>query len=189
MKHSILLLLGLLAFPGSAFSHPGHEVSNLASGFSHPFTGIDHLLVMLAVGYWAAHTQNPVRWEVPGLFLLFMLGGVAVGSVIPGMAFVEVAIAVSVLAMGLVILLSASISSLWQLLLTTTFALLHGFVHGQELIATGNGLSSVAGMLVATGILLTAGVYIASFRETLGLRVKRGFATLLTLSGVYLVMM
>jgi len=189
MKKMMLTLLGLLAFPAIAFAHPGHDMANFASGFSHPFTGIDHLLVMLAVGYWAGQSQSAVRWQIPMLFVLFMLGGVALGSMIPGLAFVEVAIAVSVLAMGLVILLSTSINRIWQLVLTTVFAVLHGFVHGQELVAAGNGMAAVVGMLLATMILLSSGVYLASFKDQLGLLVQRGFAAILTFSGAYLLVM
>lgn len=75
-------------------------MANFVSGFSHPFTGIDHLLVMLAVGYWAGQSQSAARWQLPHQFVLFMLGGVVLGAMIPGMAFIEAAIAVSVLAMG-----------------------------------------------------------------------------------------
>lgn len=100
MKKMILTLLGTLAFPAIAFAHPGHDMANFVSGFSHPFTGIDHLLVMLAVGYWAGQSQSAARWQLPHQFVLFMLGGVVLGAMIPGMAFIEAAIAVSVLAMG-----------------------------------------------------------------------------------------
>ena len=187
MKKMLLTILGIVAFPAIAFAHPGHEMANFASGFSHPFTGIDHLLVMLAVGYWAGKSQSSARWQVPMQFVMFMLCGVVLGAVISGLAVVEVAIAVSLLAMGLVILLNTSINRFWQL--TTVFALLHGFVHGQELVAAGNGLAAVAGMVMATMILLATGVYLASFKDQLGLFVQRAFATLLTLSGAYLLIM
>lgn len=186
MKKMMLMLLGTLAFPAIAFAHPGHDMANFASGFAHPFTGIDHLLVMLAVGYWAGQSLSAARWQMPMLFVVFMLGGVVLGSVISGLAFVEVAIAVSVLAMGLVILLNTSINWIWQLALTTIFALLHGFVHGQELVAAGNGLAAVAGMLLATTILLSLGVYLAGFKDQIGLLLQRGLAALLTFSGLYL---
>ena len=66
MKKMLLTILGIVAFPAIAFAHPGHEMANFASGFIHPFTGIDHLLVMLAVGYWAGKSQSSARWQVPG---------------------------------------------------------------------------------------------------------------------------
>lgn len=187
MKKSILMLLGLCAFPAIALAHPGHDVANFASGFAHPLSGIDHLLVMLAVGFWAGQSQTPARWQLPVFFILLMLAGVAMGTVISAMHFVEVAIAVSVLAMGLIILLSTSINRLWQVILTAAFAVLHGLVHGQELTFAGNGLAAVSGMLLATVLLLSAGVYLASFNQRYGLIVKRSLAAVLTVSGAYLV--
>jgi urease accessory protein len=44
----------LLAASGTAFAHPGHDVSGFAAGLMHPFSGLDHLLAMVAVGLWAA---------------------------------------------------------------------------------------------------------------------------------------
>jgi len=185
----MMLLLTMLAFPAISLAHPGHDMASFVGGFSHPFTGLDHLLVMLAVGYWAGQSQTAVRWQIPLQFVLFMLIGVGLGALIAGMAFVEVAIAVSVLAMGLVILLSTAFSRLWQWLLTSVFALLHGFVHGQELVATGNGLLSVAGMLLATVSLLAIGVYLASFKNTIGAVLQRGLAAMLAVSGAYLLIL
>lgn len=189
MIKNMMLLVTMLAFPAMSFAHPGHDMANFASGFSHPLTGIDHLLVMLAVGYWAGLSANAARWQVPSLFVVFMLGGVALGSIMSALAYVEVAIAVSVLAMGLVILLSTAVNRIWQWLLTTVFALMHGFVHGQELVAAGNGMASVAGMLLATAGLLGLGVYLASYKAQIGSLVQRIFAVVLTLSGTYLLLM
>ncbi|MDX1572967.1 MAG: HupE/UreJ family protein [Methylophaga sp.] len=186
MKKIILALSTLLALPAVAMAHPGHDIANFASGFSHPLTGIDHLLVMLAVGFWAGRSQSVGRWQMPMLFIVFMLFGVGLGSVMPVMAFTEVAIAVSLLALGLVILLSFSVNQLWQLCLTGVFALLHGLVHGQELVAQGSGMASVLGLLSATSILLGFGLFLASFKNQIGPFLNRGMGSLLTLSGAYL---
>jgi urease accessory protein len=70
MRTLIALLLALAAFP--ALAHPGHgaEAFGFLSGFAHPFTGLDHLLAMLAVGLWSATTaketliKSPVRPEL-----------------------------------------------------------------------------------------------------------------------------
>ncbi len=49
-------------------AHPGHEHSHnsFISGFVHPFTGLDHLMMALAFGVliWMAHQ----RWKWAGLF-------------------------------------------------------------------------------------------------------------------------
>ena len=57
MRHSTVKFLAavlLLAASSTAFAHPGHNVSGFAAGLMHPFSGLDHLLAMVAVGIWAA---------------------------------------------------------------------------------------------------------------------------------------
>lgn len=52
-----MMVIGILSaiFPTIAYAHTGlGDVSGLVSGFSHPFTGLDHLCAMIGVGLWAA---------------------------------------------------------------------------------------------------------------------------------------
>jgi len=55
---SMVSLYAALVFvvPTAALAHPGtdHSTHHFASGFLHPFTGIDHILAMTTVGMWAA---------------------------------------------------------------------------------------------------------------------------------------
>jgi urease accessory protein len=189
MNKNLLLLLSLLGFPMAALAHPGHEMANLFSGFSHPFTGVDHLLVMLAVGFWAGQSRAQARWQLPLLFIMFMLGGVLLGATISSLPMVEIAIAISVLAMGVVILINTAINRIWQFSLTILFALLHGFVHGQELVTAGSGMAAIAGMSVAAMVLLGMGLLLASYKSQAGLYLQRAMVAVLTLSGTYLLMM
>ena len=45
---------GMLLTPLLAHAHQSAAGHSWAAGFSHPWLGWDHLLVMLAVGIWAA---------------------------------------------------------------------------------------------------------------------------------------
>ena len=46
-----LLVLGA----GPALAHPGHFADDsFSAGIAHPFGGLDHIAVMIAVGLWAA---------------------------------------------------------------------------------------------------------------------------------------
>ena len=72
MLRTISLTVLLLAAAGPAFAHPGHE----GSGFLHPFTGIDHLLVMVGVGLWAsllAARKPAASFLVPAACYTFIL--------------------------------------------------------------------------------------------------------------------
>jgi urease accessory protein len=53
MSHSHFLTAAaaaLLATPLSALAHDGHGASGLAAGFAHPFSGLDHLMAIVAMG-------------------------------------------------------------------------------------------------------------------------------------------
>lgn len=189
MKKSFWLLSILGLFPMAAWGHPGHDLTDFATGFSHPFTGLDHLLVMLAVGFWAGLSMTQARWQVPGVFLIFMLVSLLVGASVSYFAIAEVAVAISLLAMALVIVLRGQITPLIQLLLTTLFALVHGFVHGQEWAYTGDGVSAVVGMLIGSALLLAIGVLLGSYRYQLAQWLRHGMVAALTLSGSYLLML
>ena len=185
MNKSLLSLSALLGFPCVVSAHSVHETASFMNGFLHPLTGIDHLLVILAIGFLAARSTSRVRWQLPVSFAAFMLIGLLMGTILYRPPFIELAIAVSVLAMGLVILLNTQINRLWQFILTTVFALLHGFVHGQELILSDKGSFAIFGMLVTTGLLLTVGLYLGSYKNRIGAYLQQAMVSVLTLGGTY----
>ena len=80
-----------------AFAHPGHNVSGLAAGLMHPFTGMDHLLAMVAVGLWAARGGNRKVWLLPATFMTTLVLGAVIAMQWPSLPMVETGIAVSVL--------------------------------------------------------------------------------------------
>src|SRR5687767_15457481 len=87
-----LLPVALLAlFAGTASAHPGHaghEITGVGWGLAHPFTGLDHLLAMIAVGLWAAQIGGRALWLLPLSFVTSMAVGGALGM--SGMALPQV---------------------------------------------------------------------------------------------------
>ncbi|NOU21118.1 MAG: hypothetical protein HOO93_04885, partial [Methyloglobulus sp.] len=71
-----LPVLLLLAFVGQLFIKL--DFIGWTSGFTHPLTGWDHLITMLAVGIWAAQLRGHAIWMLPLAFVGVMsLGGLA----------------------------------------------------------------------------------------------------------------
>src|SRR3546814_756717 len=167
-------VLALLAAP--AFAHVGVDSgAGFGTGFSHPFGGLDHMLAMVAVGLWAiqlaAKGNTRALWLLPLSFVLPMalgfLGGY-LGLALPG---VELGIAVSVLALGLVVAFSFR-PPLWvAMLFTTAAALFHGHAHGAEMPETAAALSFGAGMVVATALLHVGGIALARLAQRAALPV------------------
>ena len=99
--NSLAIFIGLLlSLPAQAHTGVG-TVHGWVDGLSHPLLGIDHLLVMLAIGLWAAMRGGRSLWLLPMSFLLMMAAGA--GLHFAGLTFdaAEAWVAFSVLASGL----------------------------------------------------------------------------------------
>lgn len=170
MKKQIILGVLLSLVSGLALAHPGHGFSGFASGFMHPLLGWDHLLMMVAVGVWAANMGGKARWQLPLTFVCTMLAGAllgAAGIVIGGV--VESAIAAGLLALGLVLMTRFAVNRTMQLLFTALFALMHGLAHGVELSqgSRSDMMMPLLGMLLATAGLHGLGYMLGMQRHRL----------------------
>lgn len=181
---SACLLLGISNF---AIAHPGHGLENAYAGFMHPLSGWDHLLVMLAVGLWASSIGGSARWQLPLTFMSLMTLGAFLGM--SGIMFtgIETAIAASVMAMGLLLVMSLSINHILRIGVIALFALMHGIAHGTEL-SLNQGLSAFGGMLLATGLLHGVGLFIGSQRLNLAKCAQTSIAWGIMLAGGYMLM-
>lgn len=183
-----LLLLCLNLIPTLAFAHsPSGESVSFQQGWLHPFSGIDHLLAMIAVGVWSAQIGGRALWLMPLAFVGMMLSGFFIGITWLALPFSESGIIVSVLVMGLLITLAARPPLLFSGLLVTLFALCHGYAHGVELPAGAENLPYLLGALLATATLHLLGSAVSAFAQRLqraGL--IRFMGALITLFGGYL---
>jgi urease accessory protein len=161
MKKPILSGLVLALFSSSVFAHSGHGGHGLLAGFAHPFTGADHLLVMLCLGIWAGKIGGVARWHLPLTFMLIMAVSAISGMTLLPAAALEIGIAASVIAIGLLLALSLSVNSAAQFFLAGLFAILHGLAHGAEL-DLAVGIAVIFGMVLATGLLHAAGLLLAA---------------------------
>jgi Hydrogenase/urease accessory protein len=133
--------------------------AGLIAGMLHPFSGLDHLLAMVAVGLWAAQQGGRALWVLPSSFV----GAMAVGAMLgmSGVAFAgaEAGIALSVLALGALVALRRQMLLPLAAMLTGLFALFHGIAHGQEMPLAASPWGYGFGMLAATALLHAAGVF------------------------------
>ncbi|MDX3926920.1 MAG: HupE/UreJ family protein [Shinella sp.] len=159
MIRRILLSLGLLAataMPAFAHLNP-EEHGSFMAGFSHPLFGLDHILVMVAVGLWAAQIGGRALWIVPLAFVGTMAVGfgLAVGGI--DLPFVEPAILASVVALGLLVAMAIRLDTAAAAAIVGIFALFHGHAHGGELGSAG-AMQFGAGFVLATALLHAAGI-------------------------------
>lgn len=158
MKKSIFLaaVMALTASPAFAHLNPA-EHGSFAAGFTHPLSGTDHILAMVAVGLWAAMLGGRALFAVPAAFVgVMLLGFVAALAGLP-VPFVEPAILASVVVIGLLVALALPVSAVAGAMIVGFFAFFHGHAHGGE-IGGAVFLSYGAGFALATILLHAAGI-------------------------------
>ncbi|MDD5277079.1 MAG: HupE/UreJ family protein [Methylovulum sp.] len=165
------ILLSLATLPAHAHTGIG-TVHGLLDGLVHPLVGIDHLLVMLAVGLWAAMRGGKSSWLLPLAFLTAMGAGAGLSSLGITITAAETWVACSVVAAGVLVWRNTRMSSALAVALVAVFALAHGYVHALELTDSADALAYSAGFLLTTAVLhglgLAVGLLAAARVKMLG---------------------
>jgi len=144
----------------SAHAHslaPGAGGGDLANGFAHPLSGLDHQLAMLAIGLWSAQLAGRARLALPLLFAV----GAALGLGSGGLAFpapvATTLLAASVVALGACVALVVPTRLAFATVAALGFGILHGHAHVSDAMACVSPARFVAGFLAATAFLHAAG--------------------------------
>jgi urease accessory protein len=169
LKQLNLPLFGaaLIMLAGSAWAHPGHighdAVQNtLSVGLTHPLTGFDHMLAMLAVGLWSALTHQTMRKAMltPVSFLALLFSGALLGMAGLQLPAVEPMIIASLFVLGLLVATRFAVPQWASFAIVGVFAVFHGAAHGTELPSSGSPMAFVAGFMVSTLALHLAGLLV-----------------------------
>jgi urease accessory protein len=153
----------------SVLAHPGHPESlmsasmSFGAGFSHPFSGVDHLLAMLAVGLWAAQNKRSAMWVLPLAFPLMMVVGALLAFSGLSIPAAETGIAASVAVLGLLIAFAVRMPLWASTVVVSLFAVFHGYAHGSELPHGSSAALYGIGFVLATALLHATGLGIGLF--------------------------
>lgn len=175
-----LLALATLLFAMPAYAHhamdgqlPNSFAAGFLSGLGHPIIGLDHLVFLLAAGLLAAQygqgrgqDQNQGQGRqfliLPLAFIVASLAGTLLHVAEIDLPGGEIAVALSVLALGLVLLLRATLPVAGFAALLALAGLFHGYAFGESIVGaeTTPLLSYLAGLaIIQYG--LTAGLALA----------------------------
>jgi urease accessory protein len=150
-----------LALAGTAVAHPGtHAAAGFGAGLAHPFSGLDHVLAMVALGVFAARQGGRAVVALPVAFVTSMVAGAILGQAGVGVPFAEQGIVLSVLVLGLMIAAPA-IPLAGAMTVAGCFALFHGHAHGVEMPSSLPSGGYVAGLVAATLMLHMTGLGLA----------------------------
>jgi urease accessory protein len=133
------LSLIVLAFSGApAFAHhlmggrtPATFGEGILSGLGHPVIGLDHFAAVVAIGFLAA--AHRAAYALVIAFVLAMMAGVALhlhGATVPG---AEILVALSVIALGALMLGDRQISVAAALVLFAMAGVIHGYALGESI--------------------------------------------------------
>ena len=143
----------------AAEAHTGiGSTSGFGYGFGHPFRGIDHILAMVAVGLFAARFGGRSLLLVPSSFVAVMAIGGILGIAGVSLPFVELGIAMSVIMLGALVALQASLPTALAMGLVGFFAIFHGHAHGAEMPVDASGMTYAFGFVLATAVLHVIGI-------------------------------
>jgi urease accessory protein len=125
---------------------------------AHPFTGLDHLLAMIAVGLWAVQIGKRALWLLPLTFVGAMIAGAALGMDGVRLPLIEPMILASMIGLGALIAFAKRMPLSASAAAVAIAALFHGQAHGIEIPATGSGFWTIAGSVLATAMLHAIGI-------------------------------
>jgi len=158
MRLWLLLLMGVST---AAFAHPGHDQmvhSSLLAGILHPFTGLDHLTMVLGLGLLMARALRVGRFIGLALLLVALVGGFMLG--------IQHLMNVRVAEYGILLSLVVLAMALWQrvtyvyLPFLALLGVFHGVAHGNELAAGVKPVAFMLGMMASLTLLYLSGVMI-----------------------------
>ena len=152
------IVAGFLIPAAPALAHPGHALHGVGDGLAHPLTGPDHLLAMIAVGAVAAlSASRRLAWLTPAAFVGGMLAGGALGLAGVSLPGTETAVALSVVALGVLVATATNHEGIWLPLLVGAFGVAHGIAHGAEAPSAVSPVAYVAGFVAITVVLHAGG--------------------------------
>lgn len=180
----------MLWLPPLAQAHAGGADAGLIDGLLHPVFGIDHLLAMVSVGIVSAQRGGTDLWRLPAVFVLAMIGGGLWGRYAVSTAWVEIGIAVSLVALGACI-------AVWPKRLPLAFAVsgvalfgaCHGMAHGAEMPRAAHALFYSVGFVLSSSLLHICGLVlgeVATMRRALTIVLRVAAAGVWTMGVVLL---
>jgi len=144
----------------------GGHMAGLADGFMHPVTGLDHLLIAIAAGFWAGRRgDHGVKGMV--YFLSLLLAGVLLGSCC--VLFPQLQLSTILVVLLTVAFVAASVAApqYFAYIFFGGFAVYHGIVHMLAMPVPAAAMSYVIGLLFSTWLLLMLGLILRQVVATL----------------------
>jgi urease accessory protein len=155
---AVVTLTSMLAAPLAAAHNGVHLNDGLVDGFMHPVSGLDHLFVAIAAGFWAARAGDHGLRDM-SFFLALFAGGLLLGLACQLWPQLDI-ITTPLLFLLVVAIIAVAIAcpSCFMHTLFGSIALWHGLVHMLEMPGDVALAGFAFGLLVSTGVLMSLGL-------------------------------
>lgn len=156
LQTTVPTLIAMMLAPLAHAHTGGGHTAGMVDGFIHPLTGIDHLLVTIAAGYWAARSGNHGTRDVLS-FLGVVLAGILIGAACvayPGLGLESMAVLI-LIAAGITVAIAAP--QMFGYALFGSFLFYHGITHVLEMPVSASLVFYTAGLMFASTLLLSLG--------------------------------
>ena len=157
MSTGLLALITLLVSP-FALAHSGlGHTAGLADGFMHPVTGLDHLLVAIAAGFWAGRSGDHGVPDVV-FFLSLLLVGMLLG--IGCLLFPQLQLSTVLVMLLTMTFVAVTIVApqYFAYVFFGSFAVYHGVVHMLEMPVPVTAAGYAVGLFLSTWLMLMLGL-------------------------------
>lgn len=180
---------GLLGATTHAMAHEGHGAGALLTAFTHPMTGLDHLVVFLALGFFIAQRKQYRVSQLLGLALLMGIG-IILGQLGLYAPMVETMIACSLIVLGVICFKRWLPNSAALFALLGGSVMLHGLAHGVLLqsLPMSQALATSAMMMSGAVVITLLGFAIANSRLVKRFALQQWLAAAMVLVGGSLVL-
>jgi urease accessory protein len=184
----------ILLAQGPAIAHhameralPATLAQGLLSGLGHPIIGLDHLAAVAAIGCIASWHQ--AGWRLLVASVLAMMAGAAAHVQGLGVPVSEVLVALSVIALGAVLMFGRLLPSALALGLFALVGLLHGYALGESIVGAEKTplvayFAGLAAVQVAIGLAAMAAARVLADRYVAMLTPMRAVGAVVALVGV-----
>jgi urease accessory protein len=153
---ALMTLIALLVTP-YAVAHGGVIISNgLADGFMHPAAGLDHLVIAIAAGFWAARSGDHGVQDMT-YFLSLLLVGLLLGVFCLQFPQLELSTMLLVMLIAAFVAMSIAAPQYIGYVFFGGLAIYHGITHILEIPALITITGYIIGLLLSTGLLLMLG--------------------------------
>jgi urease accessory protein len=162
---------------------PHSHLQGFFSGLAHPLTGLDHLAFVIAIGLLSLRLSRGM--VLPAFFLLAALAGMGLHMMYVNLPGSEMAVAISVMLSGLLLVLPIRIPLLGMACMVGLAGIAHGYAYNEPMAGaggqtTGLFLTGLIGMQLALVLIIRSlgkkvfvsqAAYSETFQRVLGLGV------------------